>query len=99
MCVLLLSISGTFWFREPSIPICCHRKQQEAADAEAIWKSEITRDPVSLDAGRGRPTLSTRRQEPPRGRSAKRGLSAIEPQCPDPDAGRWRCGAVGIDGH
>src|ERR1700752_3498764 len=67
--------------------------------AATLWKSEIARDTVPVDAGGSWPALSTGGEEHARRRPADRRISAVESKCPDSDFGGWRSGTVGIDVH
>src|SRR5215207_215770 len=70
----------------------------EPNDAAALWKSEIARDAVSMDARGSREAVSASGKNYPCRRPADRRVSAIESEFPNSDFDRWRSGAVGIDG-
>ena len=74
-----------------------HDQLREPNDAAALWKSEIARDAVSVDARGSREAVSASGKNDACRRSAERRISAIESKCTNPDVGRWRSGAVGIE--
>src|SRR4051794_25583797 len=67
-------------------------------NAAALWKSEIARDAMPMDARGSRDAVSAGGKNHPCRRSADPRISAIESERGNSNLGRWRPGAVGIDG-